>query len=170
MAYSAVLSSRRWHRKPIAQTSPLWIFWCRPRKYTALAGCPCCPCWNSRLGWGDSYLLDFFMGGHISIHVSLLLEPGADGLQGSVRTAPAIVVHVVLHVVVVAVHTLYQVWLTRKTKICNYPGELGVYMANSICIMPISEGLKWHISLTLIQVIFKCLELNVSERCSMVHN
>lgn len=49
------------------------------------------------------YLLDLPVCGDRSLHVALLLEPGTDSLKGSVSTAPAVVVNVVLHVVVVTV-------------------------------------------------------------------
>ncbi|KAG7254226.1 hypothetical protein CRUP_007469, partial [Coryphaenoides rupestris] len=42
------------------------------------------------------------------LHVALLQEPGAQRLQRAVGTAPAVVIHAVLHVVVVAVHALHQ--------------------------------------------------------------
>lgn len=48
------------------------------------------------------------MCGDRSLHVALLLEPGADGLKGSVSAAPAVVVNVVLHVVVVTVDASNQ--------------------------------------------------------------
>ena len=51
------------------------------------------------------------MGGHWPLCVALLLEPGADGLQGAISTAPAVIIHVVLHVVVVTVDPLDQVHL-----------------------------------------------------------
>lgn len=54
------------------------------------------------------------MGGHCPLHIALLLEPGADGLQGAVSAAPSIVIHTVLHVVVIAVDPLDQVHLEKK--------------------------------------------------------
>lgn len=57
------------------------------------------------------YLLDLFVAGHAALHITLLLEPGADGLQGAIGTAPAIVIHAVLHIVVVAVNSLDHVYL-----------------------------------------------------------
>lgn len=53
------------------------------------------------------------MGGHSPLHVALLLEPGADGLEGAVGATPAVVVHAVLHIVVVAVDPLDQVRLAQ---------------------------------------------------------
>ncbi len=41
------------------------------------------------------YLLNLLVSGHRSLCVALLLEPGADGLEGAISTAPAIVIHVV---------------------------------------------------------------------------
>lgn len=49
------------------------------------------------------------------LRVALLLKPGADGLEGAISTAPAIIIHVVLHVVVVAVDPLDQVHLEKDT-------------------------------------------------------
>ena len=57
------------------------------------------------------------MGGHGPLGVALLLEPGADGLQGAVGTAPAVVLHAVLHVVVVAVDPLDQVQLEEEEQL-----------------------------------------------------
>lgn len=54
------------------------------------------------------------MSGHRPLYVTLLLEPGADGLQGAISTAPAIVVDTVLHVVVIAVDALDQVHLEKR--------------------------------------------------------
>lgn len=59
----------------------------------------------------NRYLLDLPVSGDRSLHVALLLEPGTDGLKGSVSTAPAVVVNVVLHVVVVTVDSSNQVHL-----------------------------------------------------------
>lgn len=62
------------------------------------------------------YLLDLLVCGHRPLCVALLLEPGADGLQGAISTAPTIVIHVILHVVVVAVDPLDQVHLEKTRK------------------------------------------------------
>ena len=62
-----------------------------------------------------AYLLDFLVSGHSPLYIALLLEPGADGLQGTISTAPAIVIHVVLHVVVVAVDPLNHIHLEKNT-------------------------------------------------------
>lgn len=60
------------------------------------------------------YLLDLLVSGHRPLYIALLLEPGADGLEGAISTAPAIVIHVVLHVVVIAVDPLDQVRLEKR--------------------------------------------------------
>lgn len=60
------------------------------------------------------HLLDLLVGGHRPLCVALLLEPGADGLEGAISTAPAIVIHMVLHVVVIAVDPLNQVRLEKR--------------------------------------------------------
>ena len=60
------------------------------------------------------YLLDLFVSGHRPLLKALLLEPGADGLQGAVSAAPAVVIHPVLHVVVIAVDSLDQVHLQKR--------------------------------------------------------
>lgn len=59
------------------------------------------------------YLLDLLMCGHRPLCVALLLEPGTDGLEGAIGTAPAVIIHVVLHVVVVAVDPLDHVHLEK---------------------------------------------------------
>lgn len=66
----------------------------------------------------NRYLLDLPVSGDGSLHVALLLEPGTDGLKGSVSTAPAVVVKVVLHVVVVTVDSSNQVHL-EEPHICR---------------------------------------------------
>lgn len=66
----------------------------------------------------NRYLLDLPMVGNRSLHVALLLEPGTDGLKGSVSTAPAVVVNVVLHIVVVTVDASNQGHL-EKTHSCG---------------------------------------------------
>lgn len=63
------------------------------------------------------YLLDIPVSGHWALYISLLSEPGADGLEGAISTAPAFVIHTVLHVVVVTVGPLNQVHLkTHKSR------------------------------------------------------
>lgn len=59
------------------------------------------------------YLLNFPVSRHSPLYVALLPEPGADCLEGSVGTAPAVIIHTVLHVVVVAVDALDQVQLVK---------------------------------------------------------
>lgn len=59
------------------------------------------------------YLLDLLVSRHRPLYVALLQEPGADGLEGAISTAPAIVIHMVLHVVVVAVYPLNQAHLEK---------------------------------------------------------
>lgn len=59
------------------------------------------------------YLLDLLVSGHSPLYIALLLEPGADGLEGAISTAPTIVIHTVLHVVAVAVDPLNQVHLEK---------------------------------------------------------
>ena len=61
------------------------------------------------------YLLDVLVSGYRPLYVALLLKPGADGLEGAVSAAPAIVIHTVLHVVVITVDPLDQVHL-KNTK------------------------------------------------------
>lgn len=56
----------------------------------------------------NRYLLDLPVVGNWSLRVALLLEPGTDGLKWSVSAAPAVVVNVVLHVVVVTVDASNQ--------------------------------------------------------------
>lgn len=56
------------------------------------------------------------MSGDSLLDIALLLEPGADGLQGAISAAPAIVVHTILHVVVITVDPLDQVGLQKTNK------------------------------------------------------
>lgn len=56
------------------------------------------------------------MCGHWTLYVGLLAEPGADGLEGAISTAPAFVVHAVLRVVVVTIDPLNQVHLKHTGK------------------------------------------------------
>lgn len=56
------------------------------------------------------------MSGHRQLYVTLLLEPRADSLQGAISTAPAIVIYMVLHVVVIAVDPLDQIHLEKRKK------------------------------------------------------
>lgn len=56
------------------------------------------------------------MSGNKPLYVALLLEPGADGLEGAISAAPTIVIHTVLHVVVIAVVPLDQVHLKNTQK------------------------------------------------------
>lgn len=65
------------------------------------------------------YLLDILVCGHCSPHIALLLEPGADSLKRAIGTAPAFVIHPILHVVVVTVDPLNQVHLKTHTHIQN---------------------------------------------------
>lgn len=68
------------------------------------------------------HLLDILVCGHRSLYVALLLEPGADGLEGAISAAPAFVFHTVLHVVVVTVDPLNQVHLkTQIQDASQYP-------------------------------------------------
>ena len=60
------------------------------------------------------YLLDFSVCGNGLFCVALVSEPGADGLQRAVRTAPAAVIRAVLHVMMVAIHALDQVNLQKR--------------------------------------------------------
>lgn len=53
------------------------------------------------------YLLNFLVCWYRPIHIALVLEPRADCLQRAIGTAPATVIHAVLHIVVVTVYTLY---------------------------------------------------------------
>lgn len=55
--------------------------------------------------------MGLFVRGHGPLYVALLLEPGADCLEGAISTAPAVVIRVILHVVVIAVGSLDQVHL-----------------------------------------------------------
>lgn len=71
----------------------------------------------------QQYLLDLPVCGDRSLHVALLLEPGTDGLKGSVSAAPAVVVNVVLHVVVVTVDASNQGHL-EKTHLCVWSKQL----------------------------------------------
>lgn len=57
------------------------------------------------------------MSGHSPLYIALLLEPGADGLEGTISTAPAIVIHTVLHVMAVAVDPLNQIHLEKNPHI-----------------------------------------------------
>lgn len=59
------------------------------------------------------YLLDLLVSGDRSLYITLLLEPGADGLEGAISAAPAIVIHMILHVVVVAVDAPNQEHLEK---------------------------------------------------------
>lgn len=59
------------------------------------------------------YLLDLLVSGHRSVDIALLLEPGTDGLKGAISTAPAIVIDVILHVVVVTVDSSNQIYLGK---------------------------------------------------------
>lgn len=63
------------------------------------------------------------MSRHRPFYIALLKEPGADGLEGAISTSPAIVIHMVLHVVVVAVDPLNQAHLEKTqahTSMCQY--------------------------------------------------
>lgn len=53
------------------------------------------------------YLLNFLVCWYRSVHVALVFEPRTDCLQRAIGTAPAAVIHTVLHIVVVTVNTLY---------------------------------------------------------------
>lgn len=71
------------------------------------------------------------MCGDRSLRVALLLEPGTDSLKRSVSTAPAIVVNVVLHVVVVTVDASNQghlektnVYVLSKTACQSFKREI----------------------------------------------
>lgn len=68
------------------------------------------------------YLLYLLVCGNASLGVALLLEPGADGLQRAVGAAPAVIVHAVLHVVMIAVHSSHHEQLEDKqmVKMENY--------------------------------------------------
>lgn len=66
------------------------------------------------------YLLDLSVRGDGLFRVALVSEPGADGLQGAVRAAPAAVICAVLHVMVVAIHALDQVNLQKRRSTIRY--------------------------------------------------
>lgn len=76
----------------------------------------------------STYLLNLFVSGHRPLHIALLLEPWADRLKWAVSTAPAVVIHTILHVVVVAVYTLHQIELRERRQ------NLQVF-ENFYCIM-----------------------------------
>lgn len=62
------------------------------------------------------YLLYLLVCGDGSLGVALLLEPGADGLQRAVCTAPPVIIHPVLHVVMITVHAMHHVQLEGKNR------------------------------------------------------
>lgn len=63
------------------------------------------------------YLLDLPVCRNGPLGVSLVLEPGADGLQRPVGTAPAVVIHPILHVVMVAIQALDHMNLRKKDRV-----------------------------------------------------
>lgn len=92
------------------------------------------------------YLLDFLVSGHGPLYIALLPEPGADGLQGTISTAPAVVIHVVLHVVVVAVDPLNQIHLENNTN-THFKKHNSTHISGSFQLgVTIGQTLLWQLA------------------------
>lgn len=64
--------------------------------------------------WHVPYLLNFSVCWNGSLCVALVFEPRADCLQRSVSTAPAVVIHAILHVVMITIDALDHINLHKK--------------------------------------------------------
>lgn len=53
------------------------------------------------------YLLNFLVGWYRCIYVTLVPEPRANSLQRPISTAPTAVINAILHIVMIAVCTVY---------------------------------------------------------------
>lgn len=71
-----------------------------------------CSSWKGRV----LYLLDFSVCRDGPLCVSLVFEPRADGLQRSIGTAPAVVIHPILHVMMITVQALDHIHLRKKNR------------------------------------------------------
>lgn len=87
-------------------------------------------------------LLDLPVRGHAALHETLLLEPGADGLQGAIGAAPAVIIEAVLHVVVVAVDPPHQEHLDQVHKFKKRHHQQGSWRLQTESEHILKEGLK----------------------------
>lgn len=66
------------------------------------------------------YLLNFSVCWNGSLGVALVSEPRADSLQRSISTAPATVIHPILHIMMITVYALDHINLYKEKNIVSY--------------------------------------------------